>query len=217
MTVETASMVVLGTFLGILVGAPPGLSSGMAVAVLLPFTFNMDPLAGIVFLTSVYVAVAYGGSITAIMLNTPGAPENAATAADGYALTRSGRSAEALGTAICASAIGGLLSYFAMLFGIDWVADIALSFGAPEIFLIAMSGVMILGAVGTGSPAKILASVADSELVRTMQIYGDGWPLSFIERPISAGITAVMALAFGRSAWLHWHAARTGRRYISPE
>ena len=189
LTLQIVGVVTLGTLLGILVGATPGLSSGMAVAVLLPFTFSMAPLTGIAFLTSVYVAVTYGGSLTAIMLNTPGAPENTATALDGYALTRKGQSAKALGTAIASSAIGGLLSYFAMLFGIEHIARIALSFGPPEIFLIAMSGVLILGAVGTGSMPKILASGALGLLIGTIGIVPTGeWRATFGEPYLAEGV-----------------------------
>ena len=135
------ALILLGTVLGILVGATPGLSSGMAVAVLLPLTFTMSPLNGMIFLTSIYVSVTYGGAITAILLNTPGAPENTATAFDGYPLTRQGRAGEALGTAIMASAVGGIVSYAVMLVAIGGVATVALKFGPAELFLIAIAGV----------------------------------------------------------------------------
>ncbi|MBB4302122.1 putative tricarboxylic transport membrane protein [Rhodobium orientis] len=194
-TLHAAGFVLLGTLLGIIVGATPGLSSGMAVAVLLPLTFTMDSLTGLVFLTSVYVAVTYGGAVTAIMLNTPGAPENAATALDGHALTRLGQSGRALGVAIAASALGGLLSYFVMLFGISSVASIALTFGPTEIFLIALSGVMILGAVGSGSPAKILASGMFGLLVGTIGIVPTGeWRATFGEPYLADGVQIVPVL-----------------------
>ncbi|MEW5421456.1 tripartite tricarboxylate transporter permease [Amorphus sp. 3PC139-8] len=194
-TLHAAGFVLLGTFLGIIVGATPGLSSGMAVAVLLPLTFTMDSLTGLIFLTSVYVAVTYGGAITAIMLNTPGAPENAATALDGHALTRLGQSGRALGAAIAASALGGLLSYFLMLFGIGSVAQVALTFGPTEIFLIALSGVMVLGAVGTGSPTKILASGMFGLLIGTIGIVPTGeWRATFGEPFLADGMQIVPVL-----------------------
>lgn len=192
---ETILFAVLGSALGILVGATPGLSSGMAVAVLLPLTFSMSPLSGLVFLTSVYVAVTYGGAITAIMLNTPGAPENAATADDGYALTREGRSSEALGAAIAASAIGGTLSYFMMLLGIGAIASVALGFGSTEIFLVALCGVMILGALGGGSPAKVLASGMFGLLVGTIGLVPTGeWRATFNELYLTEGVQVVPVL-----------------------
>jgi len=194
-SLHVAGFILLGTLLGIIVGATPGLSSGMAVAVLLPLTFSMDSLTGLIFLTSVYVAVTYGGAITAIMLNTPGAPENAATALDGHALTQKGQSGRALGAAIAASALGGLLSYLGMLFGIQGVASIALTFGPTEIFLIALSGVMILGAVGTGSQLKILVSGMFGLLVGTIGIVPTGeWRATFHEPYLAEGVQIVPVL-----------------------
>lgn len=151
---QSILMMVLGTLIGTIAGIIPGLSSGMSVALLLPLTFTMAPLHGIIFLISVYVAVGYGGALTAILLNTPGSPQNTVTALDGFALTRSGRAAQALGVSISASVYGGLMSYFAMLFSIGFVASVALKFGPVELFLIAIAGVTVLGAVGSGSAAK---------------------------------------------------------------
>lgn len=111
LSVETWGWIVLGTVIGMFVGAIPGLSSGMAVALLLPITYSISALNALIFLTSVYVAVTYGGSLTAILLNTPGAPENAATALDGHPMARQGRTGEAIGLAITSSALGGTLSY----------------------------------------------------------------------------------------------------------
>lgn len=188
-------LMVAGTLLGILVGATPGLSSGMAVAILLPLTFTMSPLNGIVFLVSIYIAVTYGGAITAILLNTPGAPENTVTAFDGFALTSQGSSAEALGTAIGASAFGGLLSYIAMLFGIGVVATIALNFGPPEIFLISLAGVAILGVVGSGSVFKTLASGAFGLLVGTIGIVPTGeWRATFNNPFLVEGVQVIPVL-----------------------
>jgi len=188
-------LMLAGTVLGMIVGATPGLSSGMAVAVLLPVTFGMTPLNGLIFLTSVYVSVTYGGSVTAILLNTPGAPENAATCLDGYPLTQQGRSAEAIGTAISSSVIGGTLSYIVMLVGIGAVAAVALDFGPSEIFLIAIAGVAILGAVGNGSPLKILASGAFGLLIGTIGIVPTGeWRATFNEPFLAEGVQVVPVL-----------------------
>ncbi len=90
-------MMVLGTLIGTFAGIIPGLSSGMSVALFLPLTFTMSPLHGIIFLISIYVSVGYGGALTAILLNTPGSPQNAVTTLDGFELTKQGRAAEALG------------------------------------------------------------------------------------------------------------------------
>ena len=192
---EPLLLMLLGTSLGIAVGVMPGLSSGMAVAVLLPLTFAMTPLNGLVFLVSIYVAVTYGGAISAILLNTPGSPENAATALDGYPLTRQGRAGEALGVAIASSAVGGFLSYLVMLVGIGGVATVALRFGPPELFLIAIAGVAILGAVGSGSPLKTLASGAFGLLVGTIGIVPTGeWRATFGNPYLVEGVQVVPVL-----------------------
>lgn len=192
---EPILLMLLGTLLGILVGATPGLSSGMAVAVLLPLTFPMTPLNGMIFLTSIYVSVTYGGAITAILLNTPGAPENSATTFDGYQMTRQGRSGEAIGIAIMASAFGSVASYLAMLVGIGGVAAVALKFGPAELFLIAIAGVAVLGAVGSGSPVKMLASGAFGLLVGTIGVVPTGeWRATFGNPFLAEGVQVVPVL-----------------------
>jgi len=192
---EPIALMLLGTALGIIVGATPGLSSGMAVAVLLPLTFTMSPLNGMIFLTSIYVSVTYGGAITAILLNTPGAPENTATAFDGYPLTRKGRAGDALGTAIMASAVGGILSYVILFAAIGSVASIALKFGPPELFLIAVAGVAVLGAVGSGSPVKIFASGAFGLLIGTIGVVPTGeWRATFGNPFLAEGVQVIPVL-----------------------
>ena len=101
-------LMIAGIFFGILCGAIPGFSASMAVVVVLPLTFSMEPLVAMVFLCSIYVAAVYGGSITAILINTPGTANSAATSFDGYPMTVQGRAGEALGLSIGASCIGGV-------------------------------------------------------------------------------------------------------------
>ena len=107
---------VLGVALGIVIGALPGLTATMGVAILLPFTFGMDPVPGLLMISGVFFGGIYGGSITAIMLNIPGTPAAAATAMDGYALTLQGKAGLALGTATISSFIGGFLSIILLVF-----------------------------------------------------------------------------------------------------
>ena len=96
--------------IGITIGALPGLSAAMGVALLIPITFGMDPSTGLITLAGVYCGAIFGGSISAILIRTPGTPAAAATAIDGYELTKQGKAGTALGTAITASFIGGILS-----------------------------------------------------------------------------------------------------------
>jgi putative tricarboxylic transport membrane protein len=93
----------------VIVGALPGLSSTMATALLLPFTLTMEPIPAISLLAALYCAGTYGGSITAILVNAPGAPPAAATAFDGYPLAQQGRAGLALGMATVSSALGGIV------------------------------------------------------------------------------------------------------------
>ena len=188
-------MMFVGTFIGTVAGIIPGLSSGMSVALFLPLTFTMTPLHGIIFLISIYVSVGYGGALTAILLNTPGSPQNTVTALDGFELTKKGRAAEALGVSISASVYGGLLSYFAMLASISFVAAIALKFGPVELFLIAIAGVAVIGAVGSGSAAKTTASGAFGLLIGTIGIVPTGeWRATFGNPFLADGVPIVPVL-----------------------
>jgi putative tricarboxylic transport membrane protein len=192
---QSLLMMLLGTAIGTIVGIIPGLSSGMAVALLLPLTFTMSPLHGIIFLISIYVSVGYGGALTAILMNTPGSPENSVTTLDGFALTRQGRAAEALGMSISSSVYGGLLSYLLMLVSIGFVAQVALKFGPAELFLIAIAGVAVLGAVGSGSVAKTTASGAFGLLIGTIGIVPTGeWRATFNNPFLADGVPIVPVL-----------------------
>ena len=96
-TSEVLLALMVGVVGGMIIGAMPGLSASMAVALLIPITYGMNAAAGITMLTAVYTSAIYGGSITACLLHTPGTPSYAATAMDGYALTRQGRGLKAIG------------------------------------------------------------------------------------------------------------------------
>jgi len=102
-------MILIGVVVGILVGVLPGLSPSIGVALMLPVTFGMDPVSALVLLTSVYLSSNYGGSITAIAINTPGTPGAVATTFDGYELTKQGKPLYALKTSLTASTVGGLV------------------------------------------------------------------------------------------------------------
>ena len=99
-----------GVLIGVTVGALPGLSSPMAVALLLPFTITLDPVPAICMMAALYCAGTFGGSITAILINAPGAPPAAATALDGYPMAKRGEAGRALGLAAVSSVLGGVFS-----------------------------------------------------------------------------------------------------------
>lgn len=147
-------LIFMGTFVGVLVGALPGLSSSMAIALLLPFTLYLEPIESIALMSALYCAGTFGGSITAILINAPGAPPAAATAFDGYPLAQRGEAGKALGISAISSAIGGIISVFALLFFAPLLARVAYSFGPPEYFALALFGISMLASIGSESPAK---------------------------------------------------------------
>nr|MBA5588306.1 tripartite tricarboxylate transporter permease [Anaerobacillus isosaccharinicus]QOY38585.1 tripartite tricarboxylate transporter permease [Anaerobacillus isosaccharinicus] len=141
-----------------MIGALPGLSATMAVALLIPVTFGMHPVTGLSMLTAIYTSAIYGGSISAILLHTPGTPASAATAMDGYAMTKQGKGLKALGISTIASMIGGFISACLLLFLAPPLSLISLKFNAPEYFLIAIFGLTIIGSLSSGKMLKGLAS-----------------------------------------------------------
>ena len=141
---------VIGTVGGILIGALPGLSATMGVALLVPVTFLMSPVTGLIMLSGIYCGGIYGGSITGILLNTPGTAAAIVTMIDGYQMTKKGEPKKALSTAILASFVGGLLSAFTLLFFSPILANLALRFGPPEYFCLALFGMTVISSLTTG-------------------------------------------------------------------
>lgn len=194
-SITSFSWIIIGTMLGLLVGAVPGFTSSMATGLLLPITFAMQPVNAMLFLISVYISAIYGGSITAILLNTPGTPESSATTFDGYEMTQKGLGNIALGVSFCSSAIGGLISYTAMLFMMKPFALLALKFGPPEMFLIALLGISVLAVMATGSPAKVLISGLFGLLLGTIGVVPTGeWRATFGSLYLTDGIQVVPAI-----------------------
>lgn len=157
-TVEVLIALVIGTLGGMLVGALPGLSASMAVALLIPVTFKMGPAAGMVLLVSVYTSAIYGGSITACLIATPGTPSSAATALDGYPLTKQGQGLKAIGISTISSMIGGSISALALLFIAPPLSRVSLLFSSLEYFLLALFGLTIIGSLAGDSMVKGLMS-----------------------------------------------------------
>ncbi|WP_302296167.1 tripartite tricarboxylate transporter permease [Parasutterella excrementihominis] len=147
-------MVLLGTILGIVVGSLPGLTSTMGVALLVPFTFSMSPAMGLALLGAIYASSSYAGSISAILLNIPGTPSNCCTLLDGYPMTQKGQASRALALSTIGSAVGGILSVFALLFLAPPLARLALEFGSQEYFIMALFGVAIIAALSEKNIVK---------------------------------------------------------------
>ncbi|MEO1398619.1 MAG: tripartite tricarboxylate transporter permease [Pseudomonadota bacterium] len=156
------SMAILcgGTIGGLLLGATPGLSPTMAVALLIPFTFHMTPIHGLMLLGAAYTATVAGGAISAILLKIPGAPANIATALDGNAMAKRGEGAKALQICFISSFIGGVIGIFILIFLTPVLAKWALSFGPSHLFWIAILGVTIIGSLDSKSVVKGLLAGA---------------------------------------------------------
>src|SRR5699024_9921940 len=137
-------MVILGLLFGIITGAIPGFSTPLAISIMLPVTFPMDPLSAIVFLTAIYAGGNFGSSISAILLNIPGSPQAIVTTLDGYPLTKQGKANEALSVALFSSATGNLIGTFALILLMPLIAGVALNFGPPELFLVGFIALTII-------------------------------------------------------------------------
>ena len=148
-----------GVLLGILVGVLPGLGAPNGVALLLPLTFGMEPIAGIIVLSSMYWGALFGGSTTSILFNIPGEPSSVATTFDGYPLAKQGRAAEALATAFMSAAFGALAGVVVVTLLANSIAGIALRFSAPEYFAVYLLAFCSFIGMGGGHPLKTAASL----------------------------------------------------------
>jgi putative tricarboxylic transport membrane protein len=156
-SVDVILMLFVGVIGGIFLGSLPGLSATMGIALLIPITFGMEPVAALVLLSAIYTSAVYGGSITAILIHTPGTPASAATAMDGYQMTQQGKGLKALGTSTVCSVIGGVVSAVALLVLAPPLAQISLQFSAPEYFLMAVFGLTIISSLSSGAMVKGLS------------------------------------------------------------
>ena len=154
-----------GVALGIVIGCLPGLSAAMGVALMLPLTFTMPADTGLIVLGAIYCGAIFGGSISAILIHTPGTPASAATAIEGYQMTLQGKAGKALATACWSSFWGGLLSCISLYFFAPALAQLALKFMSAEKFWLGIFGLTIIAGVSSKSIVKGLMSGALGLLV----------------------------------------------------
>lgn len=143
-----------GVVAGTVIGALPGLTATMAVAVLVPFTFTMAPGTALIALGAIYTGAIYGGAYAAILLNTPGTPSSIATTFDGFPMARRGDGDLALTLACLASVIGGLVGVLFLMLLAPPLATVALRFGPVEYFWLAIFGLTLIASLGEGSTLK---------------------------------------------------------------
>jgi len=160
--------IIIGAAGGILVGAVPGITSTMSIALLIPFTYGMTIIPSIGMLMGIFFGCMYGGSITAILINTPGTPASAATVLDGYPMGKRGEASRALAIALFASICGGMTGTLAMTFLSPFISRVALRFGPAELFMLAVFGLSVIISISGKSLTKGLMSAFFGLLIATV-------------------------------------------------
>ena len=165
---ENIALVILGVLIGVVVGALPGLSSPLAIALLLPFTVTLAPVSAICMMAALYCAGTFGGSITAILINAPGAPPAVATAFDGYPMAKRGEAGRALGLAAFTSVIGGLLSLVVFIVATPLLAKVAISFRPQEYFALTVFALSMLASISGRSSLRNLIAGGIGDFIATV-------------------------------------------------
>lgn len=148
------ALVWAGVFAGIWVGAIPGLSGTMAVSLLISFTFSWELNPALALMCGVFIGSVYGGAITAILINIPGAPAAIATGTEGYPLAQRGEAGKAIGLCTTVSLFSGFVGIICLAAAAPLIANIALMFSPRDFFLLAFMGILLIGSLGGGDPIK---------------------------------------------------------------
>ncbi len=193
---STMLFVIVGTFMGLVFGALPGLTSTMGVAILIPLTFTLEPVQAIGMMLGTYVGGMAGGAVSAILLNIPGTPSAVVTSLDGYPMAKQGRGAEALGWAAFSSGFGSIISWLLLVILSPYLARLCTGFGSPEYAALAFFGLTIIAAVSGKSIVKgIIAGLIGVSLsfVGVDPIWGD-LRFTFGNINLMSGISTMPAL-----------------------
>jgi putative tricarboxylic transport membrane protein len=161
-----------GVFFGQLIGILPGIGAPTAIALLLPLTFSVNPTSAIIMFAGIYYGVAYGGTITSVLINVPGESSSVMTCLDGYAMAQKGRAGAALSIAAIGSFIAGTVSIVLLMSFAPALARFALRFGPAEYFGLAVMAFGLLTVFGSGSPFKIIISTVAGVLISTIGMDG---------------------------------------------
>ena len=149
-------LIFVTTIIGVVIGVLPGLGATTGAALLLPFTLTMEPVNAIAVLATIYVSATFAGSITAILINTPGTAAAAATTFDGYPLAQRGEAGRALGVAVGSSTLGGVFSVVVLCFAAPLLARVAYEFRPPEYFALTLFGLSMLATISAGGTVRNL-------------------------------------------------------------
>ena len=188
--------VIIGVIAGIVVGAMPGLSATMAISVLVPFTFGLEPLVALGLMAGIYNGAMYGGAIPAVLLRIPGTPAAVATTFDGYPMAQKGQGGFALQVAVVSSSIGGIASAFALMLLAPPLSKVTLLFGPSEVFWVAVFGLASIIFLLGGNPIKGLISACFGVFVSVIgsdPIYGND-RFTFGQLELLDGINMVILL-----------------------
>lgn len=167
-------LMLAGTFLGITVGALPGLNSSIAMGILIPMTYSMNPATALCILAGIYTGSTAGGSVTAILLEIPGTGAAVVTAFDGHQMLKQGRGGLALGLSSVSSAIGGVIAALVLAFFAPFIAAQALKFGAPEYLMLSVMGFASVIGMSTGRTSKNIMAILIGLLVSMIGISPQG-------------------------------------------
>lgn len=167
-------LMVAGTFLGVVVGALPGLNSSIAMGILIPLTYSMDPAAALCILAGIYTGSTAGGSVTAILLEIPGTGAAVVTAFDGHQMLKQGRGGLALGISVISSVFGGIVASFVLAFCAPFIAEQALKFGAPEYLMLSVMGFCSVIGMSNGRISKNFMAILIGLLISMMGISPQG-------------------------------------------
>ena len=168
--IEPIVTIMIGVIVGVLAGAMPGLSPSTAVALLVPFSYSMESTQALILLTSIYIAANYGGSITAVLINTPGTPSAAVTTFDGYPLTKKGEAGKGLGMSLVASTLGGAFGTIILIFFATPLAALAVKFSSAAYFALALFGLATIASMGSQNMLKSLVAIVFGLLIKTIGI-----------------------------------------------
>ena len=203
---------VSGTFCGIIIGILPGLGPSAGMALAFPFALKWEPMTALIFIGSLYKCSNYGGSITAVLVNTPGDAANAATILDGYPMCEKGKAGVALGLAASGALVGGTIGMVCLIFTAPFLAQFALKFGSAEYFWVGIFALSIVAAAAEGATLKgvisggigLMLSTVGTDVITGHERFTFGWApiatgIPFI--PVLVGLFAVtQALVLAESA-----------------
>jgi putative tricarboxylic transport membrane protein len=200
---STLLLLLLGTLIGTLVGAIPGLGGAVLLTLLLPFIYGMSIVPALALLLAAHTGIYFSGSITAILFNTPGAPESAATTFDGYAMTRKGQPARALGISATATTIGGWVGVVLLAVLIPFMDKLATLFHASEYLMLAVLAIVLIGQMRAGSVTKgllsgalgLMASFVGFDPITGVQRFTNGWQSLYDGFNITAAALGLFALS----------------------